>query len=81
MLEEAQARGRLSAPWIAGDCAFGMSPTLREGLAAAGMRYVLDVGPDTTVWPVEPTPYQVRGRLWINPPYPGSIPVGGRIVR
>ena len=63
MLEQAQARGRLSAPWIAGDSAFGMSPPLREGLAAAGMHYVLDVRPDTTVWPVEPT--------WINPSYQG----------
>ena len=43
MLECAQARGHLSAQWVAGDSAFGMSPTLREGLASAGMYYVLDV--------------------------------------
>ena len=49
MLECAQARGHLSAQWVAGDSAFGMSPTLREGLASAGMYYVLDVRPDMTV--------------------------------
>ena len=55
MLECAQASGHLSAQWVAGDSAFGMSPTLREGLASAGMYYVLDVRPDMTVWPLEPT--------------------------
>ena len=49
MLECAQARGHLSAQWVAGDSAFGMSPTLREGPASAGMYYVLDVRPDMTV--------------------------------
>ena len=33
--------GYLRAEWVAGDDAFGMSPTFREGLAALGMRYVL----------------------------------------
>ena len=46
MVERAQARGHLGAQWVAGDSAFGMSPPLRKGLAAAGMRYVLDVRPD-----------------------------------
>ena len=64
MLECAQARGHLSAQWVAGDSAFGMSPTLREGLASAGMYYVLDVRPDMTVWPLEPT--------WTDPPYQGN---------
>ena len=53
MVEEAQARGGyLKAQWVAGDSAFGMSPTLREGLAATGILYVLDVRPDMTVWPL-----------------------------
>ena len=43
--------GYLRAEWVAGDDAFGMSPTFREGLAALGMRYVLDVPGGTTVWP------------------------------
>ena len=64
MLECAQARGHLSAQWVASDSAFGMSPTLREGLASAGMYYVLDVRPDMTVWPLEPT--------WTDPPYQGN---------
>ena len=66
MLERAQARGHLEAQWVAGDSAFGMSPTFRDGLAAAGMRYVPDVRPDMTVWPLEPAwtglPYQGNGR-------------------
>ena len=64
MLECAQARGHLSAQWVAGDSAFGMSPTLREGLASAGMYYVLEVRPDMTVWPLAPT--------WTDPPYQGN---------
>ena len=64
MVERAQSRGHLGAQWVAGDSAFGMSPPFREGLAAAGMRYVLDVRPDMTVWPLEPT--------WTDPPYQGN---------
>ena len=64
MVEEAQARGYLKAQWVAGDSAFGMSPALREGLAATGMLYVWDVRPDMTVWPLEPT--------WTDPPYQGN---------
>lgn len=63
MVERAQARGHLKAQWVAGDAAFGMSPALREGLSAVGMRFVLDARPDATVWPVEPT--------WTDPPYQG----------
>ena len=37
---------------------------LREGIASAGMYYVLDVRPDMTVWPLEPT--------WTDPPYQGN---------
>ena len=64
MLEQARARGYLKAQWVAGDSAVGMSPTLREGISAAGMQYVLDVRPDLTVWPLEPT--------WTNPPDQGN---------
>ena len=66
MLEQVQGRGHLQAQWVAGASAFGMSPPLREGLSAAGMGYVMDVRPDMTVWPLEPT--------WTNPPYPGQGP-------
>ena len=36
MLEQAQALGHLRAQWVAGDSAFGMSPTLREALPRRG---------------------------------------------
>ena len=37
MLERVLELGYLRAEWVAGDDAFGMSPTFREGLAALGM--------------------------------------------
>ena len=40
-----------------------MSPSFREGLAALGTRYVLDVPGGTTVWPLEP--------VWTSPEYQG----------
>ena len=65
MLERALERGYLQAGWVAGDDAFGMSPSFREGLAALGMRYVLDVPAGFAVWPEEPErtspAYQGRG--------------------
>ena len=54
LLERALERGHLQAGWVAGDDAFGMSPSFREGLAALGVRYVLDVPAGFTVWPEEP---------------------------
>ena len=56
-------RGNLRAGWVAGDDAFGMSPSFREGLAALGLRYVLDVPGGTTVWPLEPA--------WTSPEHQG----------
>ena len=43
LLERALELGHLVAGWVAGDDAFGMSPSFRDSLAALGMRYVLDV--------------------------------------
>ena len=63
MLERVLELGYLRAEWVAGDDAFGMSPTFREGLAALGMRYVLDVPGGTTVWPLDPA--------WTSPEYTG----------
>ena len=63
MLERALQLGHLRAGWVAGDDAFGMSPSFREGLADLGMRYVLDVPGSTTVWPLEPE--------WTSPEYQG----------
>ena len=56
-------RGHLQAGWVAGDDAFGMSPSFREGLAALEMRYVLDVPAGFTVWPEE--------LEWTRPAYQG----------
>ena len=42
MVERALAPGASGkARWVAGDDAFGVSPSFREGLSALGMRYVL----------------------------------------
>ena len=73
MVESALERGHLKAGWIAADDAFGLSPSFREGLAALGVSYVLDVPPGFTVWPVEPEwtapAYQGRG----GPPKPKLV--------
>ena len=63
MLQQALERGHLKAGWVAGDDAFGMSPSFRDGLAALGMRYVLDVPGNFTFWPVDPE--------WTSPAYQG----------
>ena len=55
LVGRASERGHLKSGWVAGDDAFGMSPSFREALAALGMRYyVLDVPGSTPVWPLEP---------------------------
>ena len=73
LVERALERGHLKAGWVAGDDAFGISPSFRENLASLGMRYVLDVPAGFTVWPVEPestTPaYRGRG----GPPKPRLV--------
>ena len=66
MLQRALARGHRKARWVAADHAFGVSPSLREGLAALRMCYVLDVPSGFKVWPAEPAwtcaEYQGFGR-------------------
>ena len=64
MLKRTLELGHLRAGWVAGDDAFGMSPSFREDLAALGMRYVLDVPGNTPVWPLEPA--------WTSPENRGS---------
>ncbi|MCE2499729.1 MAG: IS701 family transposase [Dehalococcoidia bacterium] len=61
MVEQALARGHLQAGWVAGDDAFGTSPSFREGVSALGMRYVLDVPTNFTVWP--------EALEWTSPAY------------
>ncbi len=74
MVERALTRGHLEARWVAGDDAFGVSPSFREGLSALGMRYVLDVPASFTVWPEAPA--------WTSPPYQGrGRPIKPRLQR
>ena len=65
MVQQALERGHLQAGWVAGDDAFGMSPSFRDGLESLGIWYVLDVPAGFTVWPPEPDrtspAYQGRG--------------------
>ena len=67
MLAQAMELGHLKAEWVAGDDAFGMSPSFREALAALGMRYVLDVPGSTPVWPLQP----LWEPSWTSLDYPG----------
>ena len=63
-LERALELGYLRAEWVAETTPSGCRrPSGPEGLAALGMRYVLDVPGGTTVWPLEPA--------WTSPEYPG----------
>ena len=64
MVEQALVRGHLLAGWVAGDDAFGMSPSFREGLSALGMGYVLDISANFTVWP--------EALEWTSPAYQGK---------
>jgi SRSO17 transposase len=64
MLQAAQARGHLTAAWVTGDDTYGKSPEFRDGVAAAGFQYVLEVSADTPVWPQEPT--------WETPAWAGK---------
>lgn len=75
LLQQAQTWGHLEAPWVTGDDAFGQAPTFRDGVAAAGWLYVLEIPAHLTVWSRETT--------WEQPPYQGfgrprkPQPVGG----
>ena len=53
MLGQALGLGHLGAGRVAGDDAFGMSPSFRDALATLGMRYVLEVPGGTPVLPLE----------------------------
>jgi len=79
LLRHAQALGHLHAKWVTGDDAYGASPSFREGVAALGLWYLLDVPSNTPVWPQETeweTPeYAGRGRR------PQARPVGRLEVR
>jgi SRSO17 transposase len=79
MLRQARAAGHLQGDWVAGDDAYGMVPTLRDALDAAGWRYVLDVPSTTPVFTQLPRlvlpPWSGRGR---KPTVPRLAPAGPR---
>jgi SRSO17 transposase len=81
MLQQARARGHLTAVWVTGDDAFGKSPEFRDAVAAAGFQYVLEIPADTPAWPREPTwetpPYRGKGR----PPEPRPVAAERQSVR
>jgi len=53
MLQGAWQRG-VPMAWVTGDEVYGDDPVLRDGIAAAGHRYVLAVASTTPVWPERP---------------------------
>lgn len=55
LLKRAKRLGHLKADWVTGDDAYGASPEFRDGVDEAGYLYVLEVPPNTPVWPVDPT--------------------------
>jgi SRSO17 transposase len=71
MLRQARAAGPLHGSWVTGDDAYGMVPTLRDALDAAGWRYVRDVPATTPVFTqVAATavpPWSGRGRKPTKP--------------
>jgi SRSO17 transposase len=66
MLQQAKARGHLVAQWVTGDDTYGKSPSFRDGVAALGFGYVLEIPSNTPVWPPSVT--------LETPPYRGSGP-------
>ncbi len=67
-LAQAKAEGLLQSPWVAGDDAYGQSPSFRQGVEALGLCYVLDLPPSTPAWPQEVTWEQPSYRGYGRPP-------------
>jgi SRSO17 transposase len=64
MLRHAQTLGHLTARWVTGDDAYGVSPSFRQGVAERGLWYLLDIPQNSSVWPEVPewkTP-EAKGR-------------------
>ena len=72
LLERALGLGHLRAGWVAGDDASRCRRPFRDGLAALGMRYVLDVPGSTPVWPLEPAWTSPEKHPENHPEYQGS---------
>ncbi len=63
LLAQAVARGTLPLRWVAADSLYGDSTAFRDGVAALGKEYFVEVSSDTLVWCDRP-------RLWV-PPHSG----------
>ena len=63
LLRRAKALGHLVADWVTGDDAYGSSPDFRDGVAAEGWLFVLEVPGNTPVWPL--------ATAWDLPAYSG----------
>jgi SRSO17 transposase len=50
LLRRARRAGHLTAEWLTGDAGYGEVPSLRDQLAAAGWRYVLEVPSNTHIF-------------------------------
>jgi SRSO17 transposase len=75
LLEQAQRHGHLSAAWVTGDDLYGQSPTFRDGVARAGLHYVLEVPGHLTVYPREPQ-WEARAYRGVGRP-PKGRPLAG----
>lgn len=53
MLAQAKEWGHLTARWVTGDDLYGNSPEFRDGVAALGLLYLLEVQSKTPTWPAE----------------------------
>jgi SRSO17 transposase len=63
LLRQTRTRRHLTGPWVTADEGYGKSPTFRDGLAAAGWWYVLEV-PQTT-------PVFAKPAATVVPPWSG----------
>jgi len=63
LLQRAKALGQLQSGWVTGDDAYGASPDFRDGVAAEGWLYLLEVAGNTPVWPI--------AAAWDVPSYSG----------
>jgi SRSO17 transposase len=83
MLTNALARGKLPCKWVAADALYGDSPAFRDGVAALGKWFFVEVRCTTRIWlerpAVEVPAWQGRGRrptrVRLKNPKEKAIPV------
>jgi len=83
LLKNALARGELPCQWVAADELYGDSPDFRDGVAALGLWFFVEVRCNTRIWLEKPEiwvpPWKGRGRrptrLRLKNPEQGAIQV------